>query len=258
MKTTPPISVQLYSVREAAAKDFPDVLKRIAGFGYVGVEFAGFHGKTPREVRTMLDDLGLVASSNHGGMPTKDTVNQIVDTAKTIGFTCQVSGWGPDQFATREKTLEAAAIAEQAAQLLKGTGVTLAIHNHWWEFDKQFDGRYPHEVFMAAAPSVFAEVDTYWTKVGGADPVAIVRQYGSRAPLLHIKDGPGNREQAMTAVGAGAMDWPAIMRAASDSTQWLIVELDRCDTDMMEAVAQSYRYLVDNRMARGKTAPTKR
>ncbi len=247
-----PISIQLYSVREAAAKDFPAVLKRIADMGYVGVEFAGFQGHTAKALRKILDDLGLVTSTIHGAMPTKDNLAQIVDDAKTLGYTRHIAGFGPDQFKTKEDTLKCAAIAQQAADLLKGTGVTFGLHNHWWEFDKQFDGKYPHEILMAAAPGAFAELDTYWIKVGGADPVNIVKQYGARAPVLHIKDGPGNREQAMTAVGGGIMDWKAVIGAAADTTEWLIVELDRCDTDMFEAVAQSCRYLVGNGFARGR------
>ncbi len=247
-----PISVQLYSVREAAAKDFPAVLKRIAGMGYAGVEFAGFHGHTPRELRRIVDDLGLKVSSNHGPMPTKENVNEIIDTAHTLGYTRHVAGFGPNQFTSKADTLKCAEIAQTAAELLKGSGVTFGLHNHWWEFDKQFDGQYPHEIMMAAAPDCFAQIDTYWVKVGGADPAQIVRQYGARAPLLHIKDGPGAKEQSMTAVGAGIMDWKAVIGAAADTTEWLIVELDRCDTDMFEAVAESCRYLVSNGFARGR------
>ncbi len=60
-----PISVQLYSVREEAAKDFPGTLKKIARMGYAGVEPAGLHGMPAKRLRTILDDLGLVASSAH-------------------------------------------------------------------------------------------------------------------------------------------------------------------------------------------------
>ena len=58
---------------------------------------------------------------------------------------------------------------------------------------------------------MFAEIDTYWTKVGGADPAAVVAGFGSRARLLHLKDGPADGPDApMTALGAGSMDLPAI------------------------------------------------
>ncbi|HEY3396484.1 MAG TPA: sugar phosphate isomerase/epimerase [Armatimonadota bacterium] len=246
-----PLSIQLYSVREAAALDPAGVIRQIADFGYPAVEAAGLYDFSPADFRALLDSVGLKASSIHGAMPTAENVEEIVASAKTIGYEYHISGFGPDQFATLDSTLEVAAIAQQAAELLKGTGVQFGIHNHWWEFDKQFDGKYPHEVFMAAAPDVLAQVDTYWVKVGGADPVSVIRSLGARAPLLHIKDGPGNREQAMTAVGGGIMDWAAIMDAAGDNVKWIVVELDSCDTDMLQAVHDSYTYLVGNGFAQG-------
>ena len=71
----------------------------------------------------------------------------------------------------------------------------------------------------------------------------MVQEFGARAPLLHIKDGPAVKSEAMVAVGDGSLDFPAIIQAAADHSEWLIVELDRCNSDMFEAVARSYRYL---------------
>lgn len=248
-----PISVQLYSVRDQAAKDFPGALKRIADMGYVGVEFAGLHGMTPQAVRSLLDQLGLVASSAHGPMPTEQNVAEVIATARTLGYTRHVSGFGPAQFATKEEILKAAAITTTAAELLKGSGITLGVHNHWWEFDRKIDGKYPHEIFMKAVPAaVFSELDTYWVTVGGADAAAMVKKLGKRAPLLHIKDGPGNNKDPHTAVGQGVVDWKAVFAAASPAVEWAIVELDHCATDMFAAVAESYRYLVANGYARGR------
>ncbi len=252
MSKTFPVALQLYSVREAAAQDFAGVLKKVAAMGYAGVEPAGLHGMPPAELRQRLDDLGLTVCSMHGGLPTEENIDEIVETAKTLGYSRHVSGFGRDAFATRDTLLEAAEKAQAAAELLKPAGLTMNIHNHWWEFENRFDGAYGHQIFMDAAPDVYAEIDTYWVKVGGGDPAAVVTSYGERAPLLHIKDGPGNREAAMTAVGAGAMDWDNVLASASDATEWLIVELDRCDTDMMQAVTDSFRYLVDNGFGHGR------
>ena len=148
--------------------------------------------------------------------------------------------------------MEHAALAQKAATLLKPFGIKFGIHNHWWEFDHQIAGKYPHELFMAYAPDVFSEVDTYWVQTGGADAVTAVAKLGCRAPLLHIKDGPAVKEKAMTAVGKGVLDWPAVVAAASDNLQWMVVELDSCDTDMMQAVEDSYKYLVGNGLAQGR------
>jgi hypothetical protein len=55
----------------------------------------------------------------------------------------------------------------------------------------------------------------------------------------------------MTALGEGVVDIPAIVAAGAGSTEWLVVELDRCATDMMEAVHKSYQYLIEKELGRG-------
>ncbi len=247
-----PISLQLYSLREEAAKDFPGVLRKVADMGYPGVEPAGLHDMSPAEVRKICDDLGLAVSSAHGPFPGKDSVNEIVDTAKSLGYTRHIAGFGRDDVETEQKCLASAGRAQEAADLLKDSGVTFGLHNHWWEFDKEFGGKTPHQILMEKAPDVFAQVDTYWVQVGGGDAAEVVKGLGARAPLLHVKDGPLDREKGMTAIGAGKMDWKAVIGAVHESTEWLVVELDRCDTDMTEAVQESLRYLVDNGFAKGK------
>ena len=79
-----------------------------------------------------------------------------------------------------------------------------------------------------------------------------MKELGSRAPLLHIKDGPAVRDEPHVAVGDGVLDFHAIVRAAGDVAEWLIVELDHCATDMLEAVAKSCHYLVNEGLGHGK------
>ena len=114
-----PISVQLYTLRNRTATDFAGVLKDLADIGYKGVEPAGLQGKTAVEVRKMLDDLGLVASSTHSPLATQENVNEIVDTAKTLGYQYVISGFGPDDFRTVDKIKASAERFQTAAELLK-------------------------------------------------------------------------------------------------------------------------------------------
>ncbi len=81
----------------------------------------------------------------------------------------------------------------------------------------------------------------------------MVSEYKARLPLLHIKDGMLEEgSHVHTAVGSGKLDMPAIIGAADPSVlEWLVVELDNCDTDMLQAVKQSYRYLVSSGLAAG-------
>jgi hypothetical protein len=70
---------------------------------------------------------------------------------------------------------------------------------------------------------------------------------------LHIKDGPLVRDAPMVAVGSGKMDIPSVVAAADPAVlRWLIVELDTCATDMLEAVGKSYGYLVSKGLAKGR------
>src|SRR5688500_10018629 len=58
------IGVQLYTVRGDLARDFEGTLSRIAEIGYRELEFAGYHGKSPSEVCTIITLLGLNETSS--------------------------------------------------------------------------------------------------------------------------------------------------------------------------------------------------
>ena len=248
-----PISIQLYTVRSLAEKDFAAVLKQIAKIGYKGVEPAGLHGLKPAEVRKMLDDLGMVCSSAHMGVPSRDNLGEFVDTAKTLGFRTIISGAGPDDFKTPDRIKAAAERFQAAAGLLKPHGLRMGYHNHWWEFDT-VDGRLGYEVFLALAPDVLSELDIYWaSNFGRVDVPAVLQRHAARVPLLHVKDGPLVQGQPHTAVGAGKMDIPGVIAAADeDVLEWLIVELDECAGDMMQAVRDSYTYLTGSGLAESR------
>jgi sugar phosphate isomerase/epimerase len=250
-----PIALQLYTVRDTLAKDFAAVVSKIAAIGYVGVETAGFPGTTPQQAAALFRELGLAVPSAHIGLPLGDQKNQVLDTMGELGCKRIVSP-SPPREANRYKTLDHIRLAcdlfNEANVVALANGLTLGIHNHWWEFE-QVEGRYVYQLLLEhLEPEVFFQIDTYWVKTAGADPAKVVRELGARAPLLHVKDGPCVKDEPQMAVGGGAMDIPAIVQAAGDTTEWMIVELDQCATDMLEAVEESYRYLVSEDLARGR------
>ena len=60
-----PVAVQVYSVRDDAARDFSGTMKKIKEIGYDGVELAGLYGLTPKEVKEAIASAGLEAVSAH-------------------------------------------------------------------------------------------------------------------------------------------------------------------------------------------------
>jgi sugar phosphate isomerase/epimerase len=251
-----PIALQLYTLREALAKDFAGVIQKVADIGYIGVETAGFPGSTPAEAKKIFDDLGLVVCSAHTRLPLGDDKNEILDTISTLGCNRLVcAALRPeDHYQTVDQIKKSCELVNRASEAAAERGFSLGMHNHWWEFEKIGD-QYRYRLLLEGlAPAVFFQIDTYWVKAAGVDPVAVVKELGSRAPLLHLKDGPAVRGEPMVALGEGSMDIPALVKAGAGSTEWLIVELDQVAGDMLEAIDKSYRYMVGEGLARGNKA----
>lgn len=248
-----PVALQLYTLRELAEKNYEHVVRTVAEIGYAGVEPAGFPGSSPEQAGKLFKSLGLKVPSAHLPIPLGDSQQSTLDTAHALDTTRLISGFGPDQFDTVDKIKATCDKFNEAASVATAHGMTYGIHNHWWEFSRiDGDGRWVYEVMLEhLTADVFFEADVYWVQTGGADPIEVVKQLGARAPILHIKDGPCDRELDMTAVGDGIVDIPGVIAAGGEHTEWHIVELDRCATDMVEAVRKSYQYLVSNGLAEG-------
>jgi sugar phosphate isomerase/epimerase len=260
MFMTVPIALQLYTIREALAKDFAGVMKKVAEIGYVGVEPIfdpsassghGLPGTTTIEAAKLFQELGLEVPSAHTPLPVGKDHNRVLDFMMALGCQRIISGKGPDSFETMDLVKQTCDLFNQAHAVAAQNGMKFGIHNHWWEF-LQVEGRYVYQVMLGHLnPGVFFELDTYWIKTAGVDPANVVKEFGARAPLLHIKDGPAVRGEPHVAVGDGVLDFSRIVQAGEGAVEWLIVELDHCATDMMEAVERSHHYLVERGLACG-------
>jgi sugar phosphate isomerase/epimerase len=249
----PPVAIQLYSLRESLAHDFEGIVGQLAETGYLGVETAGFPGTTAVAAGRLFERLGLAVAGAHVPLPLGDRRDEVLDTLAALDCRRTVCAYLPAERFTRSAEIRRACDSlNEAHAVLAENGWQLGYHNHWWEF-AEVEDRLAHD-WMAEYlhPEIFFEIDTYWVRAAGVDPIEVVRRLGERAPLLHLKDGPAIPNQPMVALGAGVMDIPAVVAAGAGMSQWLIVELDACETDMLEAVKQSYRYLSQKGLAHGR------
>ena len=251
---TIPIAVQLYSLREQARDGIEAVLDRLGSIGYAGVETAGLQGLSGEQFRTALDSAGLRAASAHIGYEGRDAFRAALEAHAPLGVdTVIVPFAAPDEFKTSDGVAKLAERLNRANGIAHEFGVALGYHNHYWELQHSYTGRNALvHLFDLLEPTIVAEIDIYWARVGGADPVELLQTLAPRVTRVHVKDGPAvSPDQPMTAVGQGTLNIPTILETATD-TQWHIVELDACATDMFEAVANSYTYLVDNGLSHGQ------
>jgi sugar phosphate isomerase/epimerase len=249
-----PISIQLYSLRDEAKTNFAPVIERLGQAGFVGVELAGFNNLTPAQFATVAADSGLVVSSAHVGDLTPDALRSSLDDLQLVGCDTAIAAFlPPTAFESLDAVKQSAELINAAHAVASERGMSFGYHNHWWEFENQFDGKSAWtQLFDRLDPPVFAELDIYWAIVGGADPTAVIASVGDRVQFLHVKDGPADDpKHAMVAVGSGSVDIAAILRSAP-AARWHVVELDRCDTDMFEAIEMSYGYLVGSGLSTGR------
>ncbi|MCO6452816.1 MAG: sugar phosphate isomerase/epimerase [Caldilineales bacterium] len=245
----PSIAVQLYSLRYQLADDFAGVIEQLAQIGFAGVETAMFPGTSPAEAAKLFSDLGLAVCASHVPLPIGEDLPKALDILKPLNSRRAVCAWQPsERFSTLAEIDRLADELNQAADNLAEHGIDFFYHNHEFEF-QIVDGQPAYYHFIdRLQPDVFLELDIYWTQTAGIAPVALLRELGGRASLVHMKDGACVRGVPMVALGEGDVKLDEVIAVAKGPADWLIVELDECGTDMMEAVAKSFAFL-DERLS---------
>ena len=260
------IGVQLYSLREESERDFPGALKFVAETGYKAVEPAGLYGLTPKEFKEICDDLGLRIASSHGlGLDSIADVPRVVDMLGELGLKVAVFGFRAPAFADLDAIRQTADKVNGIQAALARQGITLIQHNHFFEFER-LNGELKYDIYARLCPDVKFQIDAFWAgNFGDEDPAEMVRRFAPRTVSLHLKDGTFESDRAkwrivngkvdrdlkLRPLGTGTMDIPAVVAAAPETVDTLIVELDYCVIEMREALRQSYAYLTENRLGVG-------
>ena len=227
------ISVQLYTVRDAVAQDFPSVLKHAKAIGYKGAELAGYGSlKTAEATKKAFDDAGLVVSGAHVSIESvEQDPKKVLEEQKVLGNKNVIVPY----LAKERRT--SSADWRKLAETLNGFGKTAAAegmrvlyHNHDFEFEK-FDGKYAMDIFLEHADPKYVnlELDGFWVAFAGLDPAEYIRKNASRIKLVHLKDMAPGGEKKFAPVGTGTLDFKAISDAAAAAgVEWGVVEQDNC------------------------------
>ncbi len=232
------ISIQLYTIRSITANDWDAALGQVAEAGYKAVEFAGFNGKSATEMRTLLDNHGLKASSAHIPLADFQTrLDGVVEDLQTIGAGWGIVPWvGPDD--RSEGSLKG--MAEQFdgfATRLKEAGLKFGYHNHDFEFTTKSAGGktvFDQMVEITTPGLVHFELDAFWAAVGGFDPAKVIADNADRIALVHLKDGNMNDLESGKDVpfGEGTLDWDGILAASrAAGVEWYVTEQDTPNPD---------------------------
>jgi sugar phosphate isomerase/epimerase len=243
---TIPIALQLYSVREDAARDLFDVMRRVRAMGYEGVEFAGYHGKSAADIKAVLDETGLKVAGTHIRLDefAPEKLDATLAFHKTIGCTNLVVPWLPEEKRnTRAATEATARELSQIVEKLRPHGMRTGFHCHAGDM-KPIDGpRSAWDILAANTPKDFIlQYDTANGMAGGADPLQPILDHPGRGITVHLKEYKKDGGHGKAAIGEGDVPFKQVCDACvkSAGTTWFVIEQEGHPTlSAMDAAYQS-------------------
>jgi sugar phosphate isomerase/epimerase len=236
-----PVGLQLYTLRKPFAEDPIGTLERIKASGYDEVEFAAPLDMDFAPLAARMAEIALDCPSVHMGLADiTERPDRVLDVARTLGCRFIVLPFvNPDGADWHEVVRQAQTFARQA----RDEGFRFGYHHHHFEFDASAGTR-PFDILTGESDPqlLFFELDVYWLKTGGEDPVAMIEKMAGRVKLLHLKDAAPDGK--MTDVGSGLLDFAAIIAAGrATGVEHFFVEHDHPPKPYWPSVEASVGYL---------------
>jgi sugar phosphate isomerase/epimerase len=243
-----PIGIEMFAVRKEMFKDMPNTLRGLKQMGYEAVEFFAPYTQwtmpQAKEMRLMIDDLGLRCHSTHNAMPSLtpgDTMTKAIELNQIIGARYIVLASPPFRSATRDEWMRFADQLTAASDVLRPHGLYAGFHNHAAEWAALEGGGRPMELIAANTPADFMlQLDVGTCVSAGADPVAWIKANPGRIRSAHLKDwAPGTEaaeKQYRVLFGEGVSPWPAITQALESvgGIEFYLMEQEGSRFDEME------------------------
>jgi sugar phosphate isomerase/epimerase len=223
---TSPIGLQTYTFRRSIGKDPAKVLDTIKAMGITEIE-SGSGRMSPQDFKKLCDERGIsIPSTGAGYNELVNKIDSVIYKAKALGAKYVMVAWIPHKtgsfnFDNAKKAVED---FNKAGKTLQENGLTLCYHAHGYEFWPHEGGTLLDYIITNTNPDyVSFEMDIMWIYFGGGDPAALLKKYGNRWKLMHVKDMKKGTKRDLTgltspendvAVGTGELDIPAIMKEA--------------------------------------------
>ena len=232
IKSSIPVGLELYSVREALKSDLEGTVRAVGQLGYQAVEFYSpyydWSEAQTKQMRKFLDDLGIHCYSTHNNAESfaDENIEKTRDRNRILGCQYVVLAWSDPKTGLDGWK----ALADQlnhAADKLEPAGLKVGYHNHQAEW-KAVDGKRPMEILASnTKPTVMLQLDVGTCIEGGGDPVAWIRANPGRIRSIHCKDWSPDPEKGYKVLfGEGVADWKGIFQAAESvgGVEYYLVE----------------------------------
>jgi sugar phosphate isomerase/epimerase len=223
---TAPFGVQAYTFRRSFPNDVAKTLDTIKMMGFTEIE-GGSNRMSPEEFKKLCNDRGIsIPSTGVGYEQLVRAPDSVAWRAKALGASYVMCAWIPHTNGAfnLDNAKKAVEDFNKAGKVLKENGITFCYHVHGYEFWPYQNGTLLDYIITNTNPEyVSFEMDVLWTQFGGGDPVALLKKYGTRWKLLHLKDLRKGTKKDLTGLtsgendvplGTGEIDIPGILREA--------------------------------------------
>ncbi|MCA6078833.1 sugar phosphate isomerase/epimerase family protein [Fulvivirga sedimenti] len=241
------IGVQLYSFRDAMAKNPVGTLKMIADIGFKEIESARsrdghYYGLSPAEMKKACQDLGMTLRSGHVHLDKQ--WEKTMDEAAESGQEYLICSTMPSNGQTVDNYKRVAEAFNKAGEECKSRGLKFGYHNHEYEFESE-GGQVLYDVLMdhTEPDLVHMELDLGWVVVAGKDPLDYFDRYTGRFPLWHLKDMNMQKKES-TEFGKGGLDIKTMLQSQKASgVKYIFVEQEEYAVSPEQSMRDNLAYL---------------
>lgn len=245
------IGLQMYSLRQYTKDDLIGTLKKVAGIGVKGIEFAGYFGHGAGELKTVLADLGLQPAGSHvgWGLLNEETgdLGEVIDYSAELGEPYIICPGLPREMTnSRDAWLQTAEQFNRIGEKVAKAGMKFGFHNHSSEFE-EFGGEFGLSILYNNTDPRYVrmQLDTCWCDVTGkVKSVDFMRRHAAHLELLHIKEITAIGDPTAKMIGTGAMDFKAICALGKElGVQWYTIEHEGEEGNALDIIAGGVKYL---------------
>jgi sugar phosphate isomerase/epimerase len=241
-------AAQLYTMREELKKDFYGTLRTLKKMGWQAVQIDGLHGYPAEEIAAVLKETGLSVAGMHVGLDRMNgELDQVLNEARLFGtkeFFCHY---------LEEVMQHEAGYRQAKRELLEVSrkvephGFRVGYHHHDFEFKTDIDGQAALDYILEPENgcSILPEIDTYWVKMAGRDPLTYISKFPGRIPILHLKDMTNDDRKYFAEIGTGSIDFEPILQwGEANGVNWYAVEQDYCPGSPFDSLEISLTHLI--------------
>lgn len=239
-------AAQLFTLREELKRGIAPVFKELKEMGWDGVQLSALPaGYDPVEVAKALQENNLGTAGIHVSIDRlENDLNQVVEEVTLYNTKDIVCPFLPEDVRNQDGYEKIKALLNEVAK--KTPEFRISYHNHAFEFDTEIDGKSALEYLLepTSENKIFAEIDVFWVKKAGKDPLQFLKSYAERMPIIHLKDMTNDERQTFAEVGTGVIDFVPILNwCRSSGVEWYAVEQDICPGDPMDSLQISLKNL---------------